>query len=269
MRASPAARECNDKPIFVLSAGWRSGSTLLQRMIMEHNPGIIMWGEPFDHSNIYDGMASQFRPFTSEWPFERFFLSTRNSANLSNEWVANLYPDVDYLINGHRAFFEGVFGASARAMGRLNWGIKEVRLTVDHAKYFRALYPNCKIIFLYRNPHNSYLSYRRLDAAWFRSWPYSLVKTPLAFGRHWSQTTYGFIKEHREVNGFLIRYEDLNDPDSVMQLSQYLGWAVSCSSKLQRRDVDDTQQQRTPLPWIDRKILDYATREVRKLAGYP
>lgn len=58
-------------PIFLLSAGWRSGSTLLQRMLMEFNDDIVIWGEPFDHSNIYDNMMNQFRCFTTSWPPQR------------------------------------------------------------------------------------------------------------------------------------------------------------------------------------------------------
>lgn len=121
---SPETRECDEQPVFLLSAGWRSGSTLLQRMLMEHNPNIILWGEPFDHSNIYDGMANQFRPFTAQWPLKRFFLSKRADSNLSDKWVANLYPDVDHLLKAHRRFFDTVFGGPARATGHRCWDIK-------------------------------------------------------------------------------------------------------------------------------------------------
>ena len=33
-------------PVFLFSAGWRSGSTLLQRLIT-HGGEVMMWGEPF------------------------------------------------------------------------------------------------------------------------------------------------------------------------------------------------------------------------------
>ena len=60
-KISPEARRFEEQPVFIFSAGWRSGSTLLQRMIMEFNKNIIIWGEPFDHSNIHDNMVNQFR----------------------------------------------------------------------------------------------------------------------------------------------------------------------------------------------------------------
>ena len=267
-RVSPETRECGEQPIFLLSAGWRSGSTLLQRMLMEHNQDVILWGEPFDHCNIHETMASQFRAFTAQWPFERFFLSARQHRNLSDEWVANLYPDVDYLLNAHRRFFDGLFGEPARATGRTRWGLKEVRLTIDHAMYFRALYPKCKIVFLCRNPHDAYLSYRRVEAGWFRRWPDHLVNTAYAYGRHWAETTRGFVAGQEQVNGLMIRYEDLDNPADVARLSNYLGWPVSRSSSLQRRDFTKQGGKGVKLPRLDRAILDLATGQTRKDAGY-
>ena len=37
------ASSSEDAPIFILSAGWRSGSTLLQRML---TPECLIWGNP-------------------------------------------------------------------------------------------------------------------------------------------------------------------------------------------------------------------------------
>ena len=67
-RVSGEAKNWHDQPVFVFSAGWRSGSTLLQRMLMKHNEKLIMWGEPYHLCNIVNGLASQFRAFTSDWP---------------------------------------------------------------------------------------------------------------------------------------------------------------------------------------------------------
>ena len=267
-RASPRTRECDEQPLFLLSAGWRSGSTLLQRMLMEHNRDILVWGEPFDHSNIPECMMTQFRSFTAQWPFERFFLSKHAERTLSDEWVANLYPDVDYLLNAHRRFFDVLFGEPARAVGRTRWGFKEVRLTIDHAMYFRALYPKCKIVFLYRKPHDAYLSYRRLQALWFRSWPDELIATPYAFGRHWANTTRGFLCGHKKVNGVVIRYEDLDNPAEVERIANYLGWPVSRSSQLKRRDMAGFRETRDDLTGLDGVMLNFATGRVRKDAGY-
>lgn len=160
-RVPAEAQICNDRPVFILSAGWRSGSTLLQRMIMEHNSDLVIWGEPFAHSQIWRGMTNQFRSFTEDWPPKEWFLSARKAGRLSDEWVANLYPDVARLLDAHRQFFNVLFGEQARAGGRSQWGMKEVRLTIEDAIYLRAIFPKCKLLFLYRNPRDAYLSYRK------------------------------------------------------------------------------------------------------------
>ena len=59
-----------DSPVFVLAAGWRSGSTLLQRMLM---PSCMMWGEPYGHSCMLQSMADPLRCMTSDWPEPHFF----------------------------------------------------------------------------------------------------------------------------------------------------------------------------------------------------
>jgi hypothetical protein len=273
-KISPEARRFEEQPVFIFSAGWRSGSTLLQRMIMEFNENIIIWGEPFDHSNIHDNMVNQFRSFTAQWPPERFFLSKTRDRKLSDAWVANLYPDVDDLVNAHRAYFDRLFRDPARALGIDSWGIKEVRLTISHANYFRMLYPNCKIIFLCRRPRDAYLSYRNLDAPWFRRWPDRLVVTPFAFGRQWAEMTQGFINGWQKIGALLIRYEDLDDPVTVKRIEEYLGWRVPQSTNMRKRAIGDVDEvggggeKKVELPWIDGVLLNLATGQTRKDAGY-
>ena len=255
-------------PIFLLSAGWRSGSTLLQRMLMEFNDDIVIWGEPFDHSNIYDNMMNQFRCFTTSWPPQRFFLSSLTDAKLSDKWIANLYPDIEYLLGAHRAFFDALFGIQARAAGRRNWGLKEVRLTIEHASYFRALYPDCKIVLLYRRPEDAYLSYRAKGGAWFRRWPNELVATPFAFGRQWAEITQGFIDGYERHGALVLRYECLDDPTEVLRLQNYLGWRVPRASELPNRNIGGGGKTTGVLPWADRVLLDLGTGRTRENAGY-
>ena len=50
------ATTVTDDPIFVLAAGWRTGSTLLQRMIIE--AGALVWGEPYSQAGPSQAMAS-------------------------------------------------------------------------------------------------------------------------------------------------------------------------------------------------------------------
>lgn len=265
---------CHDEqPVFVLSAGWRSGSTVLQRMIMENNEDIVIWGEPYDLCNIHDSLLNQFRAFSGEWPPKSYFLSNMASNDLSDSWVANLYPDVEHLVQAHRNYYRTLFAEPALRAGRKQWGLKEVRLTIEHAIYFRALYPRSKILLLYRNPLDAYRSYRRWNTGVFRTWPDRFISTPYAFGRNWAEITKGFLEGHNAVDGFLIRYEDLDDDAHVKRLADYLGWNVPRSSEMRR--IRDRQPARaTDMPHktrvsiVDRVLLHFATGAVRKDAGY-
>lgn len=269
--ASPGPAD--EQPVFLFSAGWRSGSTLLQRMMMEHNKDILIWGEPFAHCNIHDNLLNQLRAFTRQWPQDDFFLSKMEISKISDAWTANLYPDVDCLFDAHRSFYRRLFHEPAARMGCNRWGFKEVRLTIDHARYLRALYPNCKIIFLYRNPLDAYLSYCDWGLVWARNWP-TFISTPYAFGRSWAELTRGYLDGHAGVNALLIRYEDLDDSAAVERLQSYLGWHISRSSEMQRIARVKGSLPTTPhlrhetLPKIDRILLTLATRNVLRDAGY-
>ena len=271
-RKSSQAPLDDEQPVFVLSSGWRSGSTLLQRMIMKNNMDLLLWGEPFAHCNIHDGLVSQFRAFTSQWPQDTWFLSRMKLQDPSDTWVANLYPDFDDLLRAHRSFHNTLFAEPARRAGCKTWGLKEVRFTIDHATYLRALYPKCKIVLLYRYPFDAYLSYSRWNVTFFRTWPDRFVPTPYAFGRNWAELTRGYLEGHERVDAHLIKYEDLDDPEAVERLQTYLGWPVPRSSEMRRiRELDsqaDRKPQRRSLHPLERAMLGLATRSVRRVAGY-
>lgn len=272
-RTSEEARLDAEQPVFVLSAGWRSGSTLLQRMIMENRRDLLMWGEPLPHCNIHDGLVNQFRAFTSQWPPSPWFLSAMRLQDPSDTWVANLYPDVDDLLKAHRSFHRTLFAEPAHRAGWKSWGLKEVRFTIDHAAYLRMLYPKCRIILLYRNPFDAYLSYSHWNFAVFRTWPERFVATPYTFGRNWAELTRGYLEGHREVDALLIKYEDLDHPQTVGRIQSYLGWPVPRSSQMRRIAEPDYSKvalkpRRKSLRATERVMLNLATRSVLRAAGY-
>ena len=260
-----------DQPVFVFSAGWRSGSTLLQRMIMRHNENIVMWGEPYHKCNIFDGLADQFRAFTPDWPNDSQFIASHDRNKLADLWIANLYPGVDDLVNAHRAFLNVLFQQPAHRMGAVRWGIKVVRLSIHHAAYLKRIYPNCRSIFLCRDPVHSYASFRKMYEGWFERWPDRVVATPYAFGKHWAQLTEGYLAGYQMIGGVFIRYEDLNTSEHVERLSQYLGWPVSRASELPRvtgRIAGGSGDGRPEIPFIDMKILKMVVAKTRRMAGY-
>jgi hypothetical protein len=69
------------QPLFILSAGWRSGSTLLQRMLIG-NEQLMIWGEPYHRSNIVESMLGQLALLHGGWPPAEYYFDN-SDANLS------------------------------------------------------------------------------------------------------------------------------------------------------------------------------------------
>ncbi|MEM7770387.1 MAG: sulfotransferase [Cyanobacteria bacterium P01_A01_bin.37] len=214
-----------EEPIFIFASGWRSGSTLLQRLVNSDNR-IMLWGEPFPDSNLVQTMANSLKPFQTNYPPDSNFLQSDNftmdSSPLWKRWTANLYPSFECLHQSHRAFFETLYAAPAREQNCSRWGFKEVRLGIEHAIYLKWLFPKAKFLFLYRNPYHAYRScYDWRNLYW--QWPDEGVFSPTIFGQYWVTQVTGFLTDYQKVDGHLIKYEELcNEDDAVAKLSSYL-----------------------------------------------
>ena len=124
---------------------------------------------------------------------------------------------------GHRALFVSMFADPAKRAGASRWGIKEVRLGIEHAYYLRWLYPKARFLFLYRNPLASYQSYVGFGRDCYYTWPDRPVFTPTAFGSLWRQLMEGFLRNNETVGRMLVRYEDLTKRDYVIRkIEDYL-----------------------------------------------
>jgi hypothetical protein len=259
--------DSTDDPIFILSAGWRSGSTMLQRLLMARGQHII-WGEPFSHAQMIDAIAEPIRCFTETWPHDAWFADAASATELSRRWVANLYPPLENLLRSHLDLFQRLFADPARRLGAVGWGIKDVRLTTDHALYLRWLFPRARFIFLYRNPYAAYRSYRPYRR-WYLRWPDQPVFTPWAFGKVWKALTDDFMSGHGKVNGMLVKYEDLVGPQPPLEaLSQYVGFEVP-----HPRDIDRIADKTSPpresrLPLLEAALLRAAVDPTASRLGY-
>jgi hypothetical protein len=212
-----------DEPVFLLAAGWRSGSTLLQRMLSHR---CLVWGEPFGRGGLIEHLALSLRAFSADWPAETSLITHPNFAgDLGSAWTANLYPPLRHLAEAHAEFFRRLFDRPARERGYPRWGLKEVRYGAEHAAYLRWVFPRARFVFLVRHPGACWASYRNLDGATFyRTWPDEPMDTPERFGRHWRDLADGFRRHQAALGATLLRYEDLTggtfDP---RPLAAYLG----------------------------------------------
>ena len=258
----------DEEPIFLLSAGWRSGSTLLQRLIMSDSR-VLIWGEPYDECGMIQALADSMKAFRSDWPPAEYYYDGTPPAELSGNWVANLFPSLEDLRKGHRAFFDALFSEPAKRGGAARWGIKEVRLGSEHAFYLRWLYPKAKILFLYRNPLDAYRSYARYGRSWYDIFPHKPMFTPSAFGTHWRQLMEGYLRDARKLDALLVRYEDLigNRPP-LEEIESHLGIRMDRSVLGAKVGSSERSGEKARLSRLEKWLLKRAVSPLAKELEY-
>lgn len=256
----------DDRPVFLLSAGWRTGSTLLQRLVMSGNE-VLMWGEPYPHSDYIRKLAQSLSVFRLDEPPDQFFIKSPSETMVGSipvdEWIACLYPNPADLVRAHRAFFRALYAAPALERGYRRWGLKEVVLTTDHALYLKWLFPDARFLFLFRDPYAAYRSYRTFGD-WYYRWPTEPVFTAAKFGWVWRTLTEAFVNGYAETGGMLVKYEDLVSGGVPLQrLSDYLGTQARPEVLMKRV----TGRKSPVLEPIPRMELMQLRRQVEPLAG--
>ena len=255
-------------PVFIFSAGWRSGSTLLQRLLMS-DPDLFIWGEPFDHCGIVQALAETTKAFTPEWPPERYFYDGSNAQELSGRWIADLYPSLEELRQGHRAIFESMFAKPAGKAGATRWGLKEVRLGAEHAYYLKWLFPKARFLFIYRNPLEAYRSYCGHGRAWYDAWPSKPVFTATQFGQHWKRLVSGYLAHASAVDGLLIPYEKLiAGGDVIDTIEGFLGVSVDRQILSSKIGTSDRGGKKIWVSRLDKWLLKRVVTKTAKPLGY-
>jgi len=188
------------RPIILLGASWRTGSTLVQRLISAAE-GVLIWGEgAFFHrfANIFRDLDRHFSDVASNY-------EALVGGRPHLEWIAvSSPPPADYRA-GVRAFMDRVYADTAARLGFERWGIKDVRQDGVHAaRLMGEIYPDAKFVFLVRDPFATLAS--ALTAGFFQQFP-----SDEAFVGYWKENTEGFLDPERvgHLDHLLLRYEDL------------------------------------------------------------
>jgi len=265
------AGDDDESPIFLFSTGWRTGSTLVQRLIISDSSlsdsSLLVWGEPYNVCGLIQHLAQTVIPFREDWPPPHYYYNATAPANLKGEWIANLYPPLDDLWRGHRALFDAMFAAPAKRAGASRWGIKEVRLGIEHAYYLRWLYPKAHFLFLYRNPLDSYRSYVGFGRDCYYTWPDKPVFTPTEFGSLWRQLMEGFLSDSDKVGGLLVRYEDITKGDDlVRKIEDYL--TIRIDRSLLNTKIGGSGDKKGEVGRLEKWLLRRAVSPIAQTLGY-
>ncbi|MDX9964226.1 sulfotransferase [Desulfobacter postgatei] len=259
-----------DAPVFIFSAGWRSGSTLMQRLAVSSKE-LAIWGEPFDDSAIIPRLAYSLTPITKSWPDAHYFSEDNDLTAMSNQWIANLSPPFAYLKASHKKFYENWLKTPAiERYGVKRWGIKEVRLTIDHARYLKWLFPNARFIFMYRNLFDAYRSWK--GNQWKSSWPGYHSRSPIVFAKHWKMLLEGYLKGCSEVDGIMVCFENLvNRKIDLQEIARHIQVSQIDENVLDRK-LDAYEQRkkkdRRKLTRTDVTLLKMVGGNLMKELGY-
>jgi hypothetical protein len=261
-----------NSPIFIFSAGWRSGSTLLQRMITASGKALI-WGEAGGALNQFADAMERYRQMLGAADIKyKYGYGGRGDAQyqellktgeeIAHKWIACLNPPREVFHEAFRSFLESIYGIPARELGYPRWGIKEVQADIEAAHFLRDLYPKAKFIFLVRNPIDCLISIKR------RHWmdcP-AEVDPVTFFANHWLK----LAKEFRGAGfGYSLKYEALiNSPEVMTELSDYLE-INSPENFIKESNVNwNVKKINRPLSFIERRRIMKIVRREMELYGY-
>ena len=239
--------ESGHQPIFIFAAIWRSGSTLLQRLLCS-DPSLILWGEPYTDTNLLPSLAKGSQALLqANWPTKDHFLPNNSVIqNLSKYWIANIYPPPQHYKSAARQMMDSLFQAPAAELGFQRFGFKEVRHTVDVPQFLQWLYPDARFIFLVRNPWDCWASYR--GSSWYRRYPDEVVEKVEDFAHIWLENLSSFLRWQDE-SALLLRYEDLiQDAFSLQTLAMHCHLKELSEEPLKRkvRGINTTPSDPNP-----------------------
>jgi len=261
-----------NQSIFLFSAGWRSGSTLLQRLISSSNEALI-WGESGGALNNFADAGIRYEQMLGnggkrfKYGYggngEKEYVAFQTSRDKKNhQWCACMNPPWDHIEYAYKNFFNNLYGEPTSDLGYKRWGVKEVLSGIETARFFRRIFPDSKFIFLVRNPFDTILSIKRHDWMDYDLHPFPLLRC----ANHWKILACEFKQADF---GLLIRYEDLvNDPSTIDRIRHYLNIEDISYDFISRSRVDWESINNTPLNSIESIFIKTYLRKELALYNY-
>jgi hypothetical protein len=258
----------SESPIFLLSTGWRSGSTLLQRILVT-DPEVLLWGEPLGEMALIPGIAGMLaRLCTFPELKECCSASDQVFSSLATSWIATLYPPGEDFRAGLQTLVTQWLGEPARRRGFRRWGLKEVRLGAVEATLLHWLYPKAKFVLLSRNPHDCYLSLS--DSGWhhlYHSRPEIRIDSAAGLARHWNRIALSWSELPGDFPAFRIKYEDLiRGRVNFRELESWLG--VKLNEDIALSALVGGTARRHRLGYCQRWIISHEAAAGMRALGY-
>lgn len=268
-RASDAANAERDteSPIFLFATGWRTGSTLLQRILVT-DPHLLLWGEPLGELTLVTRIAEILNQF-STFPHNKitYIKDDLTSSRMATSWIATLCPPAHDFRLALRSLFDQWLGEPARHRGFARWGFKEVRLGATEASLLHWLYPRAKFVILSRHPYDCYRSFA--DPIWqvYYRRPELHVDSAAGFARHWNRLAVSWSELPEGFPSIHVKYEDLiKGKVDFRELESWLGIEIKEDVALSA-SVGGTAV-RNRLNWYERLIIGHEAAAGMRALGY-
>lgn len=164
-RRSPGVKDPEeDPPVFLLGTGGRTGSTLLQRLVISTRE-VMLWGEHGGHllaavESWVNGMQA-WHDRSGGAQYRRFLRKGCRT------FIPNITPPMEWFQRGARAAFRESLGGPAAQLGFPRWGFKEIRYGGQAALTLAALFPEARFVVLTRNPADALRSIK--STPWYGS----------------------------------------------------------------------------------------------------
>ena len=263
-----AGRETEEAPIFLLSTGWRTGSTLLQRILVT-DQRLLLWGEPLGEMTIVSRIAELLSHSISSRNLQLWESQPDpSSRELSTSWVANLYPPGSDFRLGLRSLFDRWLREPAHQRGFDRWGFKEVRLGATEASLLHWVYPEAKFVIISRHPYDSYRSLS--DSGWgqvYYRYPDFEADSAASFARHWNRLALSWSQLPAEFPSVHIKYEDLiSGAVDFRKLESWLG--IEIQEDMALKVAVGGTAKRVRLSWCERMIIAREAAEGMRALGY-
>ena len=251
-------RSHKEFPCFVFAASWRTGSTLLQRVITASGE-IFVWGEPtfLPHLAVLYQKANGY--------FQK--VAWNRKAGFSGQvgkWVPVVSPSESRVRSSVGSFLTALYHEETVQRGFPRWGFKEVRAkAMEHIQLLADVYPAAKFIFLVRDPYDMYRSIKGKKFHLNFPDPYRPVQI-------WNDNVQDFLNAPGlSPKCKLVRYEDLckisrKENTLLKEIASHLDIGITerMYGELEsKRDSTGTKQQ------LDPSEIAEITRIVSETAG--